>query len=66
MKLQAKTFIYTTDDGKRYDVYFTKKERGYVASVVHNEKILFNQGVLLANADTCEIILKKLLWKSLL
>ena len=62
MQLQAQTFIYKGDDGKRYDVYFTKAApRGYAASIVHEGKIVFNHGSTLANNDSALIILTKYL-----
>jgi hypothetical protein len=59
MKLQATTFIYKSDDGKRYDVYFTKVDKGYAASIVYEGKIVFNHATRLANHDSALIILKK-------
>ena len=58
MKLQAQTFIYTTDDGKRYDVYFTKAApKGYVATIVHDGKAVHSQASPLANNTYAQIIL---------
>lgn len=61
MKLQAQIFIYKTDDGKRFDVYFTKVDKGYGASIVHDNKIVYTHGSALANNGSAFLILKKYL-----